>query len=158
MAAVYDLMLMLDPNAPDERHREILDEVRKMIESQGEIVGVHDWGLRRLAYEIDHRGEAAYHLFQFDPGPQPRELLERLSHALKISDGVLRFRTIRLKPGAPPPPVPRPERDRAPRRERADGGAPPQSAEQPAEAAGEAAERGEAEAEGPPAPSEPAAS
>jgi small subunit ribosomal protein S6 len=67
-------------------------------------VGVHDWGLRKLAYEMDHRGEAAYHLFQFE-GENP--LLEQLDHTLKITDGVLRFRIIRLKPGSPPPPTPR---------------------------------------------------
>ena len=34
---------------------------------------------------------------------------------LKITDGVLRFRIIRVKPGTPPPPAPRPAepRDRA---------------------------------------------
>lgn len=103
MPALYDLMLMLDPNASDERQSEILEEVRSMIESGGDLVGVHDWGTRRLAYEIDHRREAGYHLFQFEGG---RELLERLDRSLKIMDGVLRFRTIRLKPGSPPPPTP----------------------------------------------------
>ena len=103
MAPLYVLMLMLDPNASDERQEEILREVRSMIESGGELVGVHDWGTRRLAYEIDHRREAGYHLFQLEAG---RELLERLDRSLKIMDGVLRFRTIRLKPGSPPPPTP----------------------------------------------------
>ena len=51
-----------------------------------------------MAYEIDHRPEAHYHLFQFEG---ENDLLERLNHQLKIMDGVLRFRIIRLKPGAP---------------------------------------------------------
>jgi small subunit ribosomal protein S6 len=110
VAALYDLMLMLDPNAPDERHEEIVRDVRSTIEANGELVGSHDWGTRRLAYEIDHRREAGYHLFQFDG---PRDLLTELDRRLKIMDGVLRFRTIRLKPGSPPPPVPDRE---APRR------------------------------------------
>lgn len=110
VAALYDLMLMLDPNAPDERHEEIVRDVRSAIEADGQLVGSHDWGTRRLAYEIDHRREAGYHLFQFEGS---RELLERLDQRLKIMDGLLRFRTIRLKPGSPPPPVP--DRD-APRR------------------------------------------
>ena len=103
MPRPYDLMLMLDPNASDERQGEILQEVRSMIESGGELVGMHDWGTRRLAFEIDHRRDAGYHLFQFEG---ERELLERLDRTLKIMDGVLRFRTIRLKPGSPPPPTP----------------------------------------------------
>ena len=109
MTALYDLVLMLDPNVPDERHQQILAEVRSTLERDGTLVGAHDWGLRRMAYEIDHRPEAVYHLFQFEG---ERELLERLNHTLRITDGVLRFRLIRLKPGSPPPPTPRPERPR----------------------------------------------
>jgi small subunit ribosomal protein S6 len=102
---------MLDPNATDERQEAIPGEVTSMIEAGGTLVGAHDWGTRRLAYEIDHRREAGYHLFQFEGSP---ELLERLNRSLRIMDGVLRFRVIRLKPGAPPPPQP----DREPSRRR----------------------------------------
>jgi small subunit ribosomal protein S6 len=116
MAGLYDLMLLLDPNAPEERQREIVDNVRSAIDGGGGIVGEHDWGTRRLAYEIQHRPEAAYHLFQFESEPA---LLERLNHNLRITDGVLRFRIIRLKPGSPPPPPPRPDTGQraGPRRE-----------------------------------------
>ena len=107
---LYDLMLMLDPNAPEERQNEVIRNVESMIEADATLVGKHDWGVRRLAFEIDHRPEAAYHLFQFET--DKNELLERLDHSLKIADGVLRFRTIRLKPGSPPPPTPRPEAPR----------------------------------------------
>jgi len=62
-----------------------------------------------MAYEIDHHAEAEYRLYQFKGG---NDLLERLRHSLKIMDGVLRFRIIRLKPGAPTPPLPR---DQVPR-------------------------------------------
>lgn len=114
MASQYDLMLMLDPEASDDRQEEIAREVRSMIESDGTLIGAHDWGTRRLAYEIDHRRDAGYHLFQFE-GDRP--LLERIDRSLKIMDGVLRFRTIRLKPGSPPPPTP----DREAPRRREDG-------------------------------------
>ncbi len=102
VSRLYDLMLMLDPQAEDERRGEILAGVQAAIESEGTLVGTHDWGSREMAYEIDHKGEAAYHLFQFEGPPA---LLERLNRTLRISDGVVRFRTIRLKPGSPPPPA-----------------------------------------------------
>ena len=100
-------MLVLDPNAPEQSQNEVLKSVESMIRSAGTLVGRHDWGVRRLAYEIDHRPEGAYHLFQLETGDVG--LLERLDHSLKIADGVLRFRIIRLKPGSPPPPTPRPD-------------------------------------------------
>lgn len=110
MAVLYDLMLMLDPNAPEGRHEQIVADVEAMIADAGTLVGRHDWGMRRLAFEIRHRPDAAYHLFQFEGS---KELLERLDHTLKITDGVLRFRIIRLKPGSPPPPAPRSDPPRA---------------------------------------------
>lgn len=105
--ALYDLMLMLDPNAPDDRRAQIAANAQSMIEAAGTLVGAHDWGMRRLAYEIDHRPDAEYRLYQFETPDDEHELLEQLDHTLKITDGVLRFRIIRLKPGSPPPPSPR---------------------------------------------------
>src|SRR5688572_28326239 len=100
MARLYDLTLLLDPNAPDARHKEILDHVNSAIAGRGTLVGQHDWGIRRMAFEIDHRPDAAYHLFQFEG---ENELLEQLDNSLKIADGVLRHRIIKVKPGTPPP-------------------------------------------------------
>jgi small subunit ribosomal protein S6 len=100
-------MLMLDPNAPDERRAEIASNVQTAIENGGTLVGAHDWGMRRIAYEIDHRADAEYKLYQFETPDDDHSLLEQLDHTLKITDGVLRHRIIRLKPGSPPPPTPR---------------------------------------------------
>jgi small subunit ribosomal protein S6 len=104
---LYDLMLLLDSNAPDERRAEIASNVESAIEAGGTMVGAHDWGMRRIAYEIDHRADAEYRLYQFEAPDDDHALLEQLDHTLKITDGVLRFRIIRLKPGSPPPPAPR---------------------------------------------------
>ena len=105
MAAQYDLMLLLDPNAPEGRDEQILGDVDNAIATSGTLIGRHDWGLRRMTFEIDHRPEAAYYLFQFEGGT---DLLDRLNHMLKITDGVLRFRIIKLRAGTPPPPDPKP--------------------------------------------------
>jgi len=113
VAHLYDLMLLLDPNVPEDRQSAVIGEVEQML-SAAEVVGEHDWGTRRLAYEIDHREEADYRLWQFNAEP---EVLERLNTRLRIMDGVLRFRIIKLKPGSPPPPPPRPDGPR-PRDER----------------------------------------
>ena len=128
MTRLYDLFVLLDPHAPGERQQEILTNVRSFIDSGGTLVGAHEWGQRRIAFEIDHRTDADYHIIQFET--ESNDLLERLDHNLKITDGVLRFRIIRLKPGSGPPPQPRPEgpRYREEGRERPEG-APPREAE-----------------------------
>ena len=101
MAGVYDLMLLVDPTAPEERRNAVVSETESMI--GGELVANHDWGTRRMAYEIDHRPEADYRLYQFNGD---NALLDRLNQRLRIMDGVLRFRIIKVKPGQPTPPPP----------------------------------------------------
>jgi small subunit ribosomal protein S6 len=110
-APLYDLMLLLDTSAPEEQRKKILSDVESMVSASGEIVGNHDWGTRSLAYEIGHRPDAEYHLLQFHG---PAELLANLQRTLRITDGVVRFRIIKLAPGTPAPPPPRPERTEAP--------------------------------------------
>lgn len=108
MAHLYDLMLLLDATAPEERRQEILADVQGTIDADGTLIGVHDWGSRRLTFEIDHRPDADYKLLQFEGG---NDLLDRLNNSLRIADGVLRFRIIRQLPGGPPvPPQPEPVR------------------------------------------------
>jgi small subunit ribosomal protein S6 len=106
---LYDLMLLLDPGAPSDRQESILKDVQGLLESGGKLVGSYDWGTRRMTFEIDHRPDAAYHLFQFE-AEGGGALLESVDHSLKIMDGVLRHRIIRLKDGSPPPPSPAPDR------------------------------------------------
>jgi small subunit ribosomal protein S6 len=110
VARQYDLMLLLDPNAPEGRDEQILGDVDQLIGSGGTLIGRHDWGMRRMSFEIDHRPEALYYLFQFEGD---NSLLERLGHMLKITDGVLRFRVIQVKPGSAAPPAPKPAEARA---------------------------------------------
>jgi small subunit ribosomal protein S6 len=95
----YDLMVLLDPEAPEERRAQLIEQIRGQIQSgDATLKGDADWGMRRLAYEIDHRTEAQYHLFQFEASA---EVLKSLDRSLSIDDAVLRFRTIRLPGEAP---------------------------------------------------------
>jgi len=98
---LYDLVLLLDLAVEDGVRAKIVTDVGEMIASGGEQVRHDDWGTRALAYPIEHRTEAEYHLFQFHGSA---ELLARLQRTLHITDGVVRFRIIKLKPGTPDAP------------------------------------------------------
>jgi small subunit ribosomal protein S6 len=101
-APIYDLTLLLDPNADGERRDKIVADVETLIDRHGgSLVGRHDWGVRATAFEIRKKGEADYHLIQFYA---TNEVLEALDHTLKITDGINRFRVIKLRPGTPEPP------------------------------------------------------
>jgi small subunit ribosomal protein S6 len=105
----YEILLMLDAELPEGRQDEIIKRARELVEkSKGTWVGHNVWGRRRLAYEINHKGEGSYHLLNFDADP---ETLAELSRILRITDGVMRHLAVRRIEGgasAPPPPEPEP--------------------------------------------------
>jgi len=113
---------MLDPG-PDEAGRDVLaQDVRGRIEGKGTLKHENNWGLRKMAYEIEQRNEADYRWFRFEG---PSELLDELNHNLRIADGVLRFRIFKVDADSPvmvPPAVAAPAQGSS--RER---GGPPQS-------------------------------
>lgn len=89
----YEILLMLDPELPEDRQEEIVTRVRENIERSGGNWGANDvWGRRRLAYEIDHKAEGVYHLLTFTAEP---EALAEVSRVLKITDGVMRHLAVR---------------------------------------------------------------
>ena len=92
----YDLTLLLDAETDGDQRERILADVETMIAEGGTILSVHDWGRRTMAYEIKHKTDAEYHLLQFHGD---RALLETLDRTLRITDGVMRFRIIKLKAG-----------------------------------------------------------
>ncbi|MDQ6750200.1 MAG: 30S ribosomal protein S6 [Actinomycetota bacterium] len=137
MADLYDLTLLLDPGATDDQRAKIIADAESAITSDGTLVGKHDWGRRPMAYEVEHKADAEYTLFQFHATPT---LLERLQRSLKIADGVIRFRIIKLAPGTPDPPQlraePRPETVAAPEPIGATEAAAPEAVAEPAGDAG----------------------
>lgn len=101
-APIYDLTLLLDPESDEDRRTKIIVDVETLIDRHGgSLVGRHDWGVRQTAYEVAKQPGADYHLIQFYA---TKDVLEALDHTLKITDGVNRFRVIKLRPGTPEPP------------------------------------------------------
>jgi small subunit ribosomal protein S6 len=105
---LYDLLLLLSSDAPEEQRTRVLALVESAIAQGGGSIERNDnWGRRPMAYQIRHQPEAEYHLLQFRA---PGSIIEELSHTLRITDGVLRFRIIKVRRGTPaakssPPPV-----------------------------------------------------
>jgi small subunit ribosomal protein S6 len=94
----YEIMLLLDPDLADERGDEIIQRIRDSVEAaNGTWDGHEPWGRRRLEYEIDHKGEAVYHLLLFTAPP---ETLAEITRVLKITEGVLRHGAYRRVKGA----------------------------------------------------------
>jgi len=89
----YEIMLMLDSELADERQNEILTRARELVERGGGVWQDQEaWGRRKLAYEIDKKSEAVYHLLHFDAEPAT---LDELTRVLKITDGAMRHMAVR---------------------------------------------------------------
>jgi len=101
-ATTYDLVLLLDPQAEEPARAKIVSDTKAAIEAHGELARHDEWGERALAYPIDHRATAEYHLLQFHAAQT--SLIAELNRVLHITDGVIRFRINKLKPGTPDAP------------------------------------------------------
>jgi small subunit ribosomal protein S6 len=99
---------MLDMQAEAPARAKIVADARAAIEAQGELLRYDEWGERALAYPIDHKTAAEYHLLQFHASTPA--LLASLERTLRITDGVVRFRIVKLAPGTPEAPDMRPGR------------------------------------------------
>jgi small subunit ribosomal protein S6 len=90
----YELMLVLRPDAPDERAAAVIDRTtRYVVASGGQIVKVAPWGRRRLAYPIDRYRDGSYHIVVFE---SPAEAIAELERSLQITEDVLRSLVTRV--------------------------------------------------------------
>jgi small subunit ribosomal protein S6 len=96
----YEIMLLIEPEAAEERHREIIERIQQIVEKGGgSWKSVEPWGRRKLAYEIRHMGEAWYYVLTFDVDAP---VLQEITRVLAITDGVLRFMATNRIPGSSP--------------------------------------------------------
>jgi small subunit ribosomal protein S6 len=108
----YETLMVVHPER-GPRVKEFIERFQKVIEGQsGTEVRVEEWGLRDLAYRINKQGKGYYALFQYQGTGQTVQELER---NLKLTDGILRYMTVRADENAEAPSATRAttEEDRA---------------------------------------------
>jgi small subunit ribosomal protein S6 len=94
----YEILLMLDPEQAEARQDEIVARTRELVEKAGGAWRSHDpWGRRRLAYPIEKKNEAVYHLVVFETDGTT---LDEISRVLKIDDAVMRHMATRHVEGS----------------------------------------------------------
>jgi small subunit ribosomal protein S6 len=90
----YELMLVLRPDAPDERAAAVIDRTtRYVVAAGGQIVKVAPWGRRRLAYPIDRYRDGSYHIVVFE---SPADAIAEMERSLEITEEVLRYLVTRV--------------------------------------------------------------
>jgi len=88
------MMYIAIPEISDDELAKLNDSLQKVIESQGgKIIKIDDWGKRRLAYEIKHKKEGRYVLFEIEGSG--REIAE-LERRMRVNDYIMRYMTVRV--------------------------------------------------------------
>jgi len=88
------MMYIAIPEISDDELAKLNDSLQKVIESQGgKVVKIEDWGKRRLAYEIKHKKEGRYVLFEIEGSG--REIAE-LERRMRVNDYIMRYMTVRV--------------------------------------------------------------
>ena len=86
-AEKYEVLYVLNPNLSEEETQAIVEKFKTLIEQNGTIEEMEEWGKRKLAYEINYLTEGYYVLVKFTSGPEFPAELDRI---LGITDGVIR--------------------------------------------------------------------
>ena len=92
ISAKYEIIYIIDPAKGEEGIAALVEKFKAMVEAEGTLTGIEEWGKRRLAYPIDDKEEGYYVLVNFTSnGAFPPEL-ERV---FGITDGIMRSMIIR---------------------------------------------------------------
>ena len=83
----YEVLYVLNPNLTEEETQAIVEKFKTLIEQNGTVDEMEEWGKRKLAYEINYLTEGYYVLVKFTSGPELPAELDRL---LGITAGVIR--------------------------------------------------------------------
>ena len=85
--AKYETMLITSAALDEEATSALVGKFKSLIEANGTIDSIDEWGKRRLAYAIDYKTEGYYVLMSFTSGPEFPKELDRI---LGITEGIMR--------------------------------------------------------------------
>ena len=89
----YELMVIIDAELDDEVIDATVKRIAGLLEQRGATVKREDrWGRRRFAYEINHKLEGYYVVYEFVGGSD----LDTLERALRLADETVRHKVARL--------------------------------------------------------------
>lgn len=92
MIRKYELMYIVDSSLPEENLKAVIEKINTTISKNGELVEQQNLGEKELAYPIKRKQKGIY-VLNIIRGEQ--NTINEAERTLKITDGVLRYLTIR---------------------------------------------------------------
>ena len=90
----YETVFILNPVLSDEQIKETVKKYEDLLTENGaKMVAKEDWGLKKLAYPIQHKKSGFYHLFEFTV---PGEAINKLEVLFRRDERVMRYLTVSL--------------------------------------------------------------
>ena len=89
--AKYETMLVVSTALDEEATQALIAKFKTLIEENGTIENVEEWGKRKLAYPINDETEGYYVVTTFEAAP---EFPAELTRIYRLTDGVLRAMTV----------------------------------------------------------------
>jgi len=90
----YETVFILTPVLSDDQVKEAVKKFNDFIASKGgEVIWEEDWGLKKLAYPIQHKKTGFYHLIEFKMNP---ENVQKLDLAFRRDERVIRHLIVKL--------------------------------------------------------------
>lgn len=89
----YELTYIISPVLEDDQYKDIIKKYSDMIlENDGELDEVDEWGIRKFEYEMDGKSSGFYVNAYFEA---PGELIAKLERAMRIDDHIMRYLTLK---------------------------------------------------------------
>lgn len=83
----YETIFIVSTSFDEESTRDIVNKFKELIEANGTLESVDEWGRRRLAYEINDERDGFYVLMNFTA---PTTFPAELDRVYKITEGIMR--------------------------------------------------------------------
>ena len=87
LSANYEAVYILDADLGEEATAALVAKFKNLVESNGTLAEVDEWGKRRLAYPINDKNDGYYVLMPFTSAPSFPLELDRI---FRTTDGVVR--------------------------------------------------------------------
>ena len=83
----YEIVYIIDPAQGEEGIAALVEKFKAMVEAEGTLTSIEEWGKRRLAYPIQDQVDGHYVRMTFSAAPAFPAELDRI---FRITDGVMR--------------------------------------------------------------------
>lgn len=90
----YETVFILNPVLSETQVKETVQKFEDFLASKGaKMISKEDWGLKKLAYEIQNKKSGFYHLFEYTV---PGDAIIGLETEFRRDERIMRFLTVAL--------------------------------------------------------------